>query len=128
MKKRLLGVIMFIFLSVNTLGCAPLVVGLAAGALGGYAVGRDSVQSETDKPYDSLWNAALMVTKIRGNIQKEDYTKGYLEAGIESSRVRIQLIRLTQATTRLKISSRKYHFPNLKLSEDIFVKIMEQAQ
>jgi hypothetical protein len=31
---------------------------------------------------------------------------------------------LTRATTRIKISARKFHFPNLELAQDLFVKIV----
>ena len=128
MIRKALIMALLIFILANTLGCAPLVVGAAVGALGGYVVSKDTIQGETDRPYDSLWNAVLTVVKIRGNLQQEDYVKGYVEAGIESSLVWIKLVRLTRATTRLKISSRKYHMPNLNLAQDIFAKVMEQAQ
>jgi hypothetical protein len=118
--------IAFIFL--NILGCAPLIVGGAVGALGGYAVSRDTIQGETDKSYAGLWNSALMISRIRGQIKAEDMTKGYIELEAESSKVYIRLIRLTAATTRLRVSARKYHLPNLSLAQDMFVKIMEQAR
>ena len=126
MRKIILFLIPCIFVSI--LGCAPLIVGGAAGALGGYAVSKDTIQGETDKSYDSLWNSALMVGRIRGQIKYEEMTKGYIELEAESSRVYIRLIRLTVATTRLRVSARKYHLPNLGLAQDIFVKIMEQAK
>lgn len=113
---------------VTVLGCAPLIVGGAVGALGGYASSKDTIQGETDKSYESLWNSALTVSKIRGQIKYEDMAKGYIELEAESSKVYIRLIRLTAATTRLKVSARKYHFPNLELAQDIFIKIMEQAR
>jgi len=126
MKKITLFLIPCIFLSI--LGCAPLIVGGAVGALGGYAVSKDTIQGETDKSYDSLWNSALMVGKVRGQIKYEDRPKGYIELEAESSKVYIRLIRLTAATTRLRVSARRYHLPNLNLAQDIFVKIMEQAK
>lgn len=120
--------LLFFVLTLNVLGCVPLVVGGAAGALGAYAVTKDTIQGETDKPYDALWNAANMVSRIRGKIKDEDSTKGYIELETESGHVWIRLIRLTRATTRLKISARKYHLPNLDLAQDMFVKIMEEAK
>jgi len=57
-------------------------------------------------------------------IQEENAATGYIELGAESSKVWIKLIRLTQATTRVKVSARKYHFPNMELAQDIFVKII----
>jgi hypothetical protein len=111
----------------NISGCV-FILGGAAGALGAYGVSKDTIQGETDKPYDSLWSAALMVSKIRGTIKVEDSIKGYIELQADSSRVWIRLIRLTQATTRLRISVRKYHFPNLGLAQDLYVKIIEEAR
>lgn len=109
-------------------GCAPLIVAGAVGAVGGYAVSKDTIQGETDKDFDRLWNSALTVARYRGTIKREESFKGYLEVEAESSKVYIRVIRLTRATTRLRVSARKYHFPNLSLAQDIFVKIMEEAR
>ncbi|MDD5108424.1 MAG: DUF3568 family protein [Candidatus Omnitrophica bacterium] len=116
--------VLFSYLLISICGCAPLIIGAAAGGLGAYAVSRDTVQGDTDKNYEALWDSALNVARARGLIQQEDTNTGYIELGAESSKVWIKLVRLTQATTRLKVSARKYHFPNMELAQDIFVKIM----
>lgn len=126
MRKIIFFLIPCIFVSIS--GCAPLIVGGAVGVLGGYAVSKDTIQGETDKSYDSLWDSALMVGRIRGQVKYEDRSRGYIELEAESSRVYIRLIRLTAAATRLRVSARKYHLPNLGLAQDIFVKITEQAR
>jgi len=128
MIKIILLTLLAPFLLMNMLGCAPLIIGGAAGALGAYAISKDTVQGDTDKSYDSLWDAVLTVSGMRGTIKYEDGLKGYLEVEAESSKVYIRLIRLTHATTRLRIAARKYHFPNLNLAQDIFVKIMEEVK
>lgn len=125
MRKTALFLFMPIFVSI--VGCAPLIIGGAVGALGGIAISRDTIQGETDRSYDSLWEAALLVSKIRGEIKDENKTKGYIELEAESSKVYVRLVRLTLATTRLRVSARKYHFPNMDLAQDLFMKIMEQA-
>jgi len=125
-KNNVFFLIPFILLCIS--GCAPLIIGSAVGALGGYAISRDTMQGETDIEYDRLWNAMTTVARIRGTIKSEDYSKGYLNLEAESSKVWIRLIRLTKATTRLRISARKYRLPNFNLAQDIFVKIMEQAK
>jgi hypothetical protein len=113
----------------SILGCAPLiVVGAAVGALGGYALSKDTIQGETDLSYESLWNSALTVSKIRGTVIVEDYNKGYISLDVKPNKVDIGLIRLTQTTTRVKVTARKYHLPNLDLAQDIYVKILEQAR
>lgn len=126
--RKVLVLILALFFLVNASGCAPLIIGGAVGVLGGYGISRDTIQGETDTSYDSLWSSALAVSRIRGVIQQEDYAQGYIEMKADSSRVWIRLVRLTQATTRLKVSARKYRLPNISLAQDIFVKIMEAAQ
>jgi hypothetical protein len=125
-KKAILFLIPCILL--GTLGCAPLIIGGAVGAVGGYAISKDTIQGETDKNFDSLWESALNVSRIRGEIKYDDKTKGYIELQAESSKVYIRLTRLTAATTRIRVSARKYHFPNMSLAQDIFVKITDQAK
>jgi hypothetical protein len=129
-KKRILYsfLLPFVFLTIS--GClGALIIGGAAGALGAYAISKDTIQGDTDKPYDSLWDAASRVSKIRGSIKQEDSAQGYIELEAEQSKVDIRLIRLTRANTRLRIKARnKLHLPNLDLAQDIFVKIMEEAR
>ncbi|MDI6606548.1 MAG: DUF3568 family protein [Candidatus Omnitrophota bacterium] len=108
-------------------GCAPLVIG-GAGVLGGYAVGRDTIKGHSDKSYNAIWNSALKVAKIKGKLTKEDKEKGEIEMEAELSRVWIKLTKLTKSATEIKVSARKYSLPNLKLAEEIFIKIMEQIK
>ncbi len=128
MRKAVISLVLVPFIMVNILGCVALIIGGAAGALGAYAVSNDKIQGETDKPYYMLWDSALRVSRIRGIIKQEDATKGYIELQSESSKVWIRLTKLTQATTRLEVSSRKHRFPNMELAQDLFVKIMEEAK
>ena len=107
-----------------TAGCAPLIIGAAAGGLGAYALSKDTVQGDSDKDYDALWESALTVARSRGLIQEEDAAAGSLVLGVQSSKVWIKLTRVTQATTRIKVSARKYRLPNMELAQDIFVKII----
>lgn len=127
MRKTIPLYFLLLLLFLNIVGCV-FVLGGAAGALGAYGISKDTVQAETDKPYDALWNSALTVARIRGTIKQEDSQRGYIELNVESGHVWIRLIRLTQATTRIRISARRYHLPNLNLAQDMFVKIMEEAK
>jgi hypothetical protein len=112
--------------TLNLTGCW-FVVGGAAGAAGAYVLSNDSIEVNTDKPYDSLWSAALTVARIRGKIQIEDPAGGRIEAAVGSTLIKISLIRITDATTKLKVSGRKHHMPNRNLAEEMFIKILEEA-
>ena len=110
-------------------GCVPLIVGAGVGAIGGYAISKDTIQGDTDKSYDSLWDAVLIVCKNRGIIREEGGQRGYIRADIEGSRVEIRLIRLTQVSNRIRIKSRnKFNFPNINLAQDLYTKIIDQAR
>lgn len=128
MKNRPLFFLVASLSILNLSACAPLIVGAAVGAVGGYAASRDTIQGDSDKPYESLWNAAVRVAQIRGKIRREDAYAGTIQSDAESSLVWIRLIRLTHSTTRIRISARKYHFPNLALAQDLYVKIIEEAR
>ena len=128
MRKNLLLILAAPVLIFNLAGCAPLIVGAAVGAVGGYAVSRDTIQGDSDKPYEALWNAALKVAEIRGKIRQEDVNAGMIRLDAESSIIEIRLIRLTRAATKIRISARRYHFPNLALAQDLYVKIIDQVR
>ena len=128
MKKLAAFCVMVSFLFISIAGCAPLIVGALVGGVGGYAISNDTMQGESDTPYDTLWNAAERISKVRGKLKREDMTRGVIELEADSSKVTIQLVRLTRATTRLKVSAHKYYLPNLKLAQDIFMKIMEETK
>lgn len=106
-------------------GCAPLIIGAAVGGAAAYAVSTDTVLGNTDKVYANVWNSAMNVSKVRGTIRKDDVAKGAIEVDVEKSRVWIRLTRVTDATTQVQVSARKYHMPDLGLAQSIFIKIIE---
>ena len=123
MKKGLSTVLVLLILPF-VCGCVPLIIGAAAGGLGAYAVSKDTVQGDSDKNFDLLWESAISVAKQYGIVQQENIQTGFIELTADSSKVWIRLIHLTQATTRIRISARKFHFPNMELAQDLFVKIV----
>jgi hypothetical protein len=123
MKKNL-SIALVLFILPVVCGCVPLIIGAAAGGLGAYAVSKDTVQGDNDKGFDLLWESAINIAKQGGIIQQENIQTGCIELTVDSSKVWIRLIRLTRATTRIRISARKFHFPNIELAQDLFVKIV----
>lgn len=128
MIKTNLSIVSVFLLVLVCSGCVPLIVGGAVGALGGHAISKDTIQVETDKDYDTLWNAAKTVARIKGTINTEDKSRGELELKVDSSKVKVRIVRLTRATTRLRVSARNaLGLPNIDLAQEVFVKILEQA-
>jgi hypothetical protein len=123
-KVKRLSIYLVLFILPVVCGCAPLIIGAAAGGLGAYAISKDTVQGDSDKSFDLLWDSAVNVSKQYGITQQENISTGYIELTADSSKVWIRLIRLTRATTRIRVSARKFHFPNIELAQDLFVKIV----
>lgn len=110
-------------------GCAPLIVGGALGVVGGYAISRDTVAGDTDKDYELLWESSLEVANGMGIVKKQDRQRGTLQFNIGTANVIvISLEKLTAKTTRIKVSARKHHFPDLKTAEKVFIRIMDSAK
>jgi hypothetical protein len=128
MVNKKISILLLGVLLLGSSGCAALLVGVAAGGVGMYAASNDAIQGETDTSYETLWNAASQVAKIRGTISKEDAGAGLIELDADSSKVWIRVTRLTRATNRLRVAARKYKMPNVTLAQDMFIKIIDQAK
>ena len=128
MKKRIGIALLAGILFVNLSGCAPLLVGIALGGATVYAVSKDTIQGDTEKDYEGLWEASMNVAGTYGMIKTEDKNTGYIYVEGPSGRIWIHLIKLTRTATRIKISARnKLHLPDMTKAQEVFVKIMEQA-
>ena len=127
MRKTVFFLVLLSLAVTQMTGCI-FILGGAAGALGAYGLSRDSMEGDTDAPYENVWSAAVLISKARGTIKKQDKLMGLIELEADSSRVWIQLMRVTPYTTRLKVAARKYRFPNLTLAQDLYAKIIEQVK
>jgi len=128
MINKFVFFIVAVLLSAGGAGCAPLIVGAAAGGVGMYAASNDAIQGESDRSYETIWNSAVTVAGIRGTISKQNRSTGEIEVNADSSKVWIRVIRLTSATTRLRVAARKFKLPNLTLAQDIYLKIIDQSK
>ena len=122
-KIIILGALAF-FLS----GCAAMLVG--AGAAGGYAIGKDYIQGESDKNFESVYNSAVNIAGILGVIQSQfsNPSLAKIKARVESGTLEINIERLTRQTLRLKVKSRKNLMPNIELAQKVYSKILQQAR
>lgn len=128
MLKRLSVFLLVSFLSFNLCGCAAIFVGAAIGAVGCYAVSKDTVQGDTDKSFDNLWNTAILVASSKGDINYQDQYRGYIEVKKGSSQVWIRIIRMTRVMSRVRISARKLHLPDMATAQEVFARIVQESR
>jgi len=126
--NKFLSYLLILFLGISLCGCWAFVVGSAVGALGGYAISRDTIQGETDKDSDALWESAISVLESMDAIEIDDSTRGKLQAKVGRTKITVKTEQLTPNTARLKVKCRKGILPNLTLSQKLYVRIIEHAE
>jgi hypothetical protein len=127
MKKLLTLFILIPFLVSGLSGCVPVFL-MAAGGVGVYAISKDTIQGDTDTDYETLWDSAMKVARIRGTIFQEDFNRGYIQIDAKPNKIWIQFVRVTPAATKIKVSARKYKLPNIDLAQEVFIKIIEESK
>lgn len=104
-------------------GCVLFLVG--AGAAGGYAVSKDTIEGLIEKRFDSVWSASREVLMNEGFIRHEDRARSEIEAEVRGSVVTIRVNQATDRTIRIQVKARKGHklLPNANLANELYNKI-----
>ena len=110
-----------------TSGCVFLVVG-AAGAVGGYAVTRDTFEGVSAKGEEELLASAHKVLSIMGTITQESPKDGEIDGDVEGSHVIVQVIQINLTTSKLRVKARKAIFPRVGVAQEVYTKIMNQLE
>ncbi|MEI7998707.1 MAG: hypothetical protein WCH62_04300 [Candidatus Omnitrophota bacterium] len=121
--------ILSLLLITSLSGCvAGVLVAVGAGALGGYAVSRDTFEGVSAKGQDEIWDAASHVLTIMGEIKDSDRKGGTIIATVSGAHVTVSVIPVSLTATKLRIKARKNIFPRIAIAQDIFTKIMHQLE
>lgn len=120
-----LNIVLWLVFSISMTGCVYFVLGGVA-AVGGYAVSPDTIQGETEKDYDEVWEAAVDVATIMGKVDYKSDKIGEISAIINGARIRIDISQLSPSMVRIKVKARKSFFPSISVAQDVYVKIMRR--
>ncbi len=123
--KKLVFVPLIFSCLLSLSGCFFLIAS-TVGAVGGYAITRDTIQGEYDVSYKEIWRASLDVCDMLGTVSSRDSSTGVLEALVDKAKVKIEIVQITPEAVRLKVKARKGLFPRLGTAEKVFVKIVQQ--
>ena len=122
-----LKTMLFFVLTAFTSGCVVLVAG-GVGAVGGYALSRDTFEGVSAKGQDEIWDAATKVTSIMGTISESKRKNGEIFANINGVNVVVTIIQVNLTTTRLRVKARKGIFPRIAVAQDVYTKVMNQLE
>jgi hypothetical protein len=125
--RKTLAIVCAVACAFGACGCVPI-FWAAAGGVGVFAASKDTLQGEFDISYDRLWDSSLTVMKYRGTVTNQAVEQGSIEGLDGKTKVWIKLERVTPATTRLRVSARRYKMPNLEVAQQVYTKIIEQVK
>lgn len=125
-----INLILSVGLCLTTAGCAAgIIVAVGAGALGGYAISRDTFEGITSRGPEELWDAANLVTSIMGTVENSDRKLNQIQAVISGARVTVTILPVNLTTTKLRIKARKAAiFPAIDVAQNVYSKIMNQLE
>ena len=128
-KFSLIRIVLAFFLTVSLAGCVPMVlVAVGAGAVGGYAVSRDTFEGISAKGQDEIWEAANNVLGIMGEVRNNDRKSGSIAAVVNGVNVTVSVIPISLTATKLRVKARKAIFPRIAIAQDVYAKIMHQLE
>lgn len=116
---------LLLMLTMGLSGCVFLIVA-SAGAVGGYAITRDTIQGEYDARFSDAWKASVDVCSLLGMVTLKDSSRGILEASVERAKIKVEVTQITPEAIRVKVKARKGFFPRLGTAEKVFVRIVQQ--
>ncbi len=124
---RLLYALFALGASMSLSGCAPVLLA-TVGAVAGYAVSKDSVTIDLDRPWERVWASCLEETKRQGRIKREDRARGRIDARIKETDVVATLEQLTPSTVRVIIRARRNLLPKVEVAQRLGIGIAQRAE
>ena len=118
----------FLSLMLLTTGCVPVLIAVGAGAVGGYAVSRDTFEGVTNKGQDELFSAAQTVVSIMGTIEEADKKRGEIHGRVYGTSVTVTVVPVNLTTSKLRIKARKGIFPRIGVAQEVYTKITNQLE
>ena len=106
-------------------GCAALWLG--AGAVGGYAVSRDSITNHLELPPSHIYHVSDQVIRGLGIVREEDEQRGLIQADVEGAHVTIRIKPVSETVTELNVKARKgFLIPKLDVAERVYNAIISR--
>ena len=118
----------FILIPFLCSGC--IVLALSAGAAGGYAISKDEVEGFSDSSLVKVWQVGWEVLNREGAVQFADKDHVKIEAIVNDSKVSFQAEQVSPKSVRVQVKARKNMklFPDIKLAQSLYLKIMKELK
>jgi len=106
-------------------GCAIALI--SAGAAGGYAISKDSVENYFDASQQRVFQKALAVAEEMGLVKLQDKENGIIKATIQEANITITIDQITKKSIKLKVKARnKFYLPKVNIAQEVYSGIVDR--
>ena len=123
LQNKMTAFLLSFLLMTSLSGCVYVVAG-SIGALGGYVVSPDTVEGISHREQAAIWDATGEILGIMGIVQEKFENEGIIIASVNGAKVTVNVTKVSESTTKLSIKSRKGFLPKIRVSQDVYAKIM----
>ena len=100
---------------------------IGAGAVGGYAISKDSINNSFDLSFSHVYEASHQVMQKVGFVTQADEQRGIIKGTVPGANVTITITRLTSRTVQLKVKARSDVFlPKIDIAQAVYNQIVER--
>ncbi|MDD5355804.1 MAG: AsmA family protein [Candidatus Omnitrophica bacterium] len=89
---------------------------------------KDYVQESFDVTMDKAYEAGLKAIKTAGKVKKEDKAAGVISAEVGGAKVTFKLKKVSDKSTQVTISARKFGFPKADIASGIMYRLRAQLE
>lgn len=90
--------------------------------------GKDYAQETFNVDAQRAYAAGLQVIKMAGRVKQENKGSGIMSAEVDGARVTLKLKKLSEKSTQVTISARKFGLPQPKIASGVMYRLREQLK
>jgi hypothetical protein len=106
-------------------GCAPIWIG--AGAVGGYAVGRDAIRNHFDVSESALYDISRDIIAEQGFVTEEEPRAGQVKGEVDGANVTVTIRPVSTRTVELTVRARnKFLMPRVSTAHLVYNRILDR--
>ncbi len=90
--------------------------------------GKDYAQETFNVTMQRAYDAGLQAIKIAGKVKQENRASGLINAEVNAARVTFKLKKLSEKSTQVTISARKFGFPQAETASGVMYRLNEQLK
>ncbi len=90
--------------------------------------GKDYAQETFNVTMERAYDAGLQAIKMAGKVMKENKGSGVISAEVNGARVTLKLKKLSEKSTQVTISARKFGLPQAEIASGVMYRLSEQLK